>query len=62
MWKGNKKIIFQVFPIQKITDIFASNHHLSLYTKLLTVAKHEINNNSHYHLSLYTKLITVLNK
>ena len=30
-------IIFQVFSIQKITDMLSSNHNLSLYTKLMTV-------------------------
>ena len=39
MWRGNKRIIFQVFSIQKITDMFSSNHNLSLYTKLMTVLK-----------------------
>ena len=68
MWRGNKIIIFQVFSIQKITDMLSSNHYLSLYIKLITVlinlfmAKHEIKNISHRHLSLCTKLITVLNK
>ena len=47
--------------------MLSSNHHLSLYTKLMTVLnkedwlKHEIKSMSHHHLSLY-KLITVLNK
>ena len=68
MWRGNKKILFQVFYIQKITDMISSNHHLSLYTKLMTVLNKEdwqsmkIKNMSHHHLSLYTRLITVLSK
>ena len=33
MWRGNKRILFQVFSIQKITDMLSSNHNLSLYTK-----------------------------
>ena len=39
MWRGNKKILFQVFSIQKITDMLSSNRNLSLYTKLITVLK-----------------------
>ena len=35
--RGNKRILFKVFSIQKITDMISSNHHLSLYTKLTTV-------------------------
>ena len=69
MWRGNKRILSQVFSIQKITDMLPSNHNLSLYAKLMTVfnkedciGKHEIKNMDHHHLSLYTKLITVLNK
>ena len=30
-------ILFQVFSIQKITDMLSPNHNLSLYTKLMTV-------------------------
>ena len=41
MWRGNKRIIFQVFSIQKITDMLSSNHNLSLYTKVLTVLNKE---------------------
>ena len=41
MWRGNKRILFQVFSIQKITDTLSSNHHLSLYTKLITVLNKE---------------------
>ena len=41
MWGGNKIILFQVFSIQKITDMLSLNHHLSLYTKLITVLNKE---------------------
>ena len=37
MWRGNKRILFQVFSIQKITNMPSLNHNLSLYTKLMTV-------------------------
>ena len=40
-WRGNKRILFQVFSIQKITDMLSSNHNLSLYTKLVTVLNKE---------------------
>ena len=36
---GNKRILSPVFSIQKITDMLSSNHHLSVYTKLITVLK-----------------------
>ena len=66
MWRGNKRILFEVFSMHKITDMLSSHHNLSLYTKLMTVLNkeycHEIENMSHQHLPLYTKLITVLNK
>ena len=49
--------------------MLSSNHHLSLYTKLVTELnkedwqlKHEIKSMNHHHLSLYKKLVTVLNK
>ena len=41
MWRGNKKIIFHVFSIKKITDMISSNHNLPLYTKLMTVLNKE---------------------
>ena len=41
MRRGNKRIIFQVFSIQKITEMLSSNHDLSLYTKLMTVLNKE---------------------
>ena len=41
MWRGNKRIIFQIFSIQKITDMVLSNHNLSLCTKLITVLNKE---------------------
>ena len=41
MWRGNKIILFQVFPIKKITDMLSSDHHLSLYKKLMTVLNKE---------------------
>ena len=41
MWRGNKRIPFQIFSIKKITDMLSSNHHLSLYTKLMTVLNKE---------------------
>ena len=50
----NKIILFQVFFVQKITDMLSSNNHLSLYTKLMTVfnkedwQKHEMKNMSHH--------------
>ena len=65
MWIGNKRSLFQIFSVQKITDMLSSNHHLSLYAKLITVLNKQdwqIKSMSHHHLSLYTKLITVLNK
>ena len=34
--EGIKEFIFQIFTILKITDMLSSNHHLSLYTKLMT--------------------------
>ena len=37
--EGNKIILFQVFSIQNITEVLSSNHHLSLYTKLITALK-----------------------
>ena len=33
MWRGNRRILFQVFSIHKITDMLSSNHHLSLHSK-----------------------------
>ena len=36
-----KRILSQVFSIQKITDMLSSNYHLSLYTKLMTVRNKE---------------------
>ena len=39
MWRGNERILFQVFSIQKITAMLSSNHNLSLCTKLITVLK-----------------------
>ena len=33
--------IKELFFIQKITDMLSSNHHLSLYTKLMTVLNRE---------------------
>ena len=41
MWRGNKRILFPVFSIQKITGMLSSNHNLSLYTKLMTVVNKE---------------------
>ena len=43
MWRGNKRIIFQVFSIhvQKITDMLSSTNNLSLYKKLMTVLNKE---------------------
>ena len=41
MWRGNKRILFQRFSIQKITDMLSSNHNWSLYTKLMTVLNKE---------------------
>ena len=41
MWRGNKTIRFQVFSIQKITDMLSSNNNLSLYTKLMTALNKE---------------------
>ena len=41
MWRGNKRILFHVFSIQKITDLPSSNHSLSLYTELMTVLNKE---------------------
>ena len=37
----NKKILFQVFFIQKITDMLSPNRSLSLYTTLMTVLNKE---------------------
>ena len=34
-------MLFQVFSIQKITDLLSSNNNLSLYTKLMTVLNKE---------------------
>ena len=39
--EGIKEFFFQIFSIQKITDMLSSNHHLSLYTKLTTVINKE---------------------
>ena len=39
MWRGNKRILFQIFSVQKIADMLSSNHHL--YTKLMTVLNKE---------------------
>ena len=41
MWRGNKRILFQLFCMQKITNMLLVNHHLSLYTKVLTVLNKE---------------------
>ena len=41
MWRGNKRILFQIFFAQEITDMLSSNHHLSSYTKLMTVLNKE---------------------
>ena len=41
MWRRNKRILFQIFSIQKITDMLSSIHPLSLYTKLTTVLNEE---------------------
>ena len=41
MWRGNKRILFQVFSIQKVTDMLSSNYHLSLYIKIVTVLDKE---------------------
>ena len=43
MWrgKGNKRILFQVFSTQKITDMLSSNQNLSLYANLMTVLNKE---------------------
>ena len=41
MWGGNKRILFKVFSIQKITDMLSSNNYLSLYTKIMTVLNKE---------------------
>ena len=64
-----RKNFFQIFFIQKITDMLSSNHNLSLDKKLMRVLnkedwqlKQEIKSMSHHHLALYTKLITVHNK
>ena len=37
MWRANNRILFQVFSMQKMTDMLSSNHNLSLYmyTKLM---------------------------
>ena len=31
MWRGNKRIPFQVFSIQKITDMLSSNQNVFIY-------------------------------
>ena len=41
MWRGNKRDLFQLFSIQKTTDMLSLNHNLSLYTKLMTVLNKE---------------------
>ena len=41
VWGENKRIHFQVFSIQKITDMLSSNHNLSLYAKFITVLNKE---------------------
>ena len=41
MWRGNERILFQVFSLEKITDMLSSNHNLSLFTKLMTVLNEE---------------------
>ena len=41
MWGGNERIPFQVFSIQKITDMLSSNHQLSLCTKLIKILNRE---------------------
>ena len=41
MWRENKIIFLKIFSIQEITDMLSSNHHLSLYTKLMTVLNKE---------------------
>ena len=62
MWRGNKRILFQVFSIQKITEMLLSNHHLSLCTKLMAELNKENWLLLNHHLSLCTKLMAVLNK
>ena len=39
--EGIKEFFFQVFSVQKITDMLSSNHNLLLYTKLMTVLNKE---------------------
>ena len=34
-------MLFEAFSIQKITDMLSSKHHLSLYTKAMTVLNKE---------------------
>ena len=34
-------MLFQIFSIQKLTDMLSSKHNLSLYTKLMTVLDKE---------------------
>ena len=41
IWRGNIRILSRVFSTQKIDDMLSSNHHLSLYTKLITVLNKE---------------------
>ena len=65
--EGYERSLFQVFSIQKITDIPPSKHHLSLYTRLMTVLNNEDwqsmkEKMTQHHFSLYAKLMTVLNK
>ena len=61
MWIRNKIILFQVFSIQKITDMLPLNHHLSLYTKLMTVLNKEdwqsMSHHSQHH--FFTQYISV---
>ena len=39
--EGIKEFFISVLFIQKVTDTLSSNHHLSLYTKLMTVLNKE---------------------
>ena len=41
VFSGNKRIPFSVLSIQQVTDMLSSNHHLSSYTKLMTVLNKE---------------------
>ena len=36
--EGIKEFFFKFFSIQKITDMLKSNHHLSLYVKLIVAS------------------------